>query len=390
MATVTVRNDFLILDFRYKDKRCREKTKFIDTPANRKKLKLICERLEAEIVLDSLDYAAYFPKSKRVIEFADHDKRMQQASAAYPTYGEFYDTWYMENEVRWTKSSSKAIRHNVSRYSMSVFRDTPIDKISRSDLLAFRADLSKGRVGLNAIKNVTVNKIMSPMRQILDEAAYRFDYPSPFINIKTLKKQRTDVNPFSTEEVLMIIKNIRADYRPYVIARFFTGMRTNEINGLKWKFVDFKRRQILVREGWVLGETTYLKTDGSSRDIDMSQAVFDCLQEQLKITKGQQYVFCNNTGMPINLNNFAKRVWTPLLAFLGIEYRKPYETRHTAATLWLASGEAPEYIARQMGHTTTEMLFRVYSRYVPNLTRNDGSAFDKMISNTINPAIKGS
>ena len=187
----------------------------------------------------------------------------------------------------------------------------------------------------------------------------------------------------------MIIKNIRADYRPYVIARFFTGMRTNEINGLKWKFVDFKRRQILVREGWVLGETTYLKTDGSSRDIDMSQAVYDCLQEQLKITKGQTYVFCNNAGMPISLNNFAKRVWTPLLAFLGIEYRKPYETRHTAATLWLASGEAPEYIARQMGHTTTEMLFRVYSRYVPNLTRNDGSAFDSMISNSINPIIKG-
>ena len=108
---------------------------------------------------------------------------MQQTSATYPTYGEFYDTWYLENEVRWTKSSAKAVRHNVSRYSMPVFRDTPIDKISRSDLLAFRADLSKGRVGLHAIKNVTVNKIMSPMRQILDEAAYRFDYPSPFINI---------------------------------------------------------------------------------------------------------------------------------------------------------------------------------------------------------------
>ena len=56
--------------------------------------------------------------------------------------------------------------------------------------------------------------------------------------------------------------------------------------------------------------------------------------------------------------------------------------RHTAATLWLASGEAPEWIARQLGHTTTEMLFRVYSRYVPNLTRNDGSAMDRLRTNT--------
>jgi integrase len=56
--------------------------------------------------------------------------------------------------------------------------------------------------------------------------------------------------------------------------------------------------------------------------------------------------------------------------------------RHTAATLWLASGEAPEWIARQLGHTTTEMLFRVYSRFVPNLTRQDGSAIDRLLTHT--------
>ena len=58
--------------------------------------------------------------------------------------------------------------------------------------------------------------------------------------------------------------------------------------------------------------------------------------------------------------------------------------RHTAATLWLASGEAPEWIARQLGHTSTEMLFRVYSRYVPNLTRQDGSAMDRLLKQHIN------
>ena len=60
-----------------------------------------------------------------------------------------------------------------------------------------------------------------------------------------------------------------------------------------------------------------------------------------------------------------------------------------AATLWLASGENPEWIARQLGHTTTEMLFRVYSRFVPNLTRRDGSAFDRfLVSGGLLPASK--
>ena len=48
-----------------------------------------------------------------------------------------------------------------------------------------------------------------------------------------------------------------------------------------------------------------------------------------------------------------------------------------------AAGESPEWIARQLGHTTTEMLFRVYSRYVPNLTRRDGSAFERLITQTL-------
>ena len=32
-----------------------------------------------------------------------------------------------------------------------------------------------------------------------------------------------------------------------------------------------------------------------------------------------------------------------------------------------------------MGHATTEMLFRIYSRYVPNMTRKDGSAFETLL-----------
>ena len=47
--------------------------------------------------------------------------------------------------------------------------------------------------------------------------------------------------------------------------------------------------------------------------------------------------------------------------------------------MWLASGENPEWVARQLGHANTEMLFKVYSRFIPNLTRRDGSAFEKFL-----------
>lgn len=46
----------------------------------------------------------------------------------------------------------------------------------------------------------------------------------------------------------------------------------------------------------------------------------------------------------------------------------------------LAAGESPEWIAMVLGHANTSMLFRVYSRFVPNLTRQDGQAFNGLLN----------
>ena len=61
----------------------------------------------------------------------------------------------------------------------------------------------------------------------------------------------------------------------------------------------------------------------------------------------------------------------------GLIHRRMYETRHTFASWALAAGETPEWVARTLGHVDTSMVYRTYGRYIPNLTRQDGSAFEK-------------
>lgn len=70
-------------------------------------------------------------------------------------------------------------------------------------------------------------------------------------------------------------------------------------------------------------------------------------------------------------------LWYPALKRAGIRVRKPYQTRHSFATLALSAGEAIGWVAKQMGHTSTKMVIEHYYRFIPNLTRHDGSAFDK-------------
>lgn len=387
----SVRNDNgpLFFDFRYRGVRCREYTKLADIPANRKRMQRVLEKIEHAIVAGTFIYDEFFPGSSNAAKFA------VMSSAAAPTAGttdgpdtpsymEFVETWFLESEPLWRRSHKATVRSTLDRHLIPPFGSAPVDTITKADCLAFRAKLAKlpGRSGNEVLAAKTINRIMAIHGQILEEASDRFGFSNPTTHIKRMKQQKVNIQPFSLLEVQRILDTAREDYRAYLIVRFFTGMRTGEINGLQWRHVDLDRHVIQIRETLVRGRIEYTKTDGSQRDIAMSHPVYGALMAQKAATDGvgSKFVFCNREGEPIDLDNFTHRVWYPLLRHLGMEERRPYQTRHTAATLWLASGENPEWVARQLGHANTEMLFKTYSRYVPNLTHADGSAMERLLA----------
>ena len=198
---------------------------------------------------------------------------------------------------------------------------------------------------------------------------------------RAIKVPKSDIDPFSLDEISLFLAKVRADFRNYYTVRFFTGLRTAEIDGLQWKYVDLEKGLIRVRETLVNGYFETTKTPESTRDITMSRPVYEALKAQFKLTGSLSsgLVFCSKEGLPLDRRNVMNRVWYPTLRRLGLKRRKSYQTRHTTATLWLAAGENPEWIAKQMGHSNTRMLFTVYSRFIPNLTRKDGSAFERLI-----------
>jgi len=363
--------------------RCRETTNLTDTPANRKKLAKIIEKMEAEITLSIFDYAAYFPKSERAQEMTALADRAEACISRNPTFRQFVDIWYEEKKIEWRPSYRQKIQIILEKYLLPEFGGKAVHAIKKSDLLTFRSSLAKvryGKDGQSSLSVARINQIMILLRMILEEASDRYEFDMPYKNIKNLKQSRPDVNPFTLAEVWLFLKHVRADYKPYYTIRFFTGMRTSEIDGLKWDCINFDRREISIRSALVNGEMGPTKTLGSQRDIAISQLVYDALLEQKARTYGKsEFVFCNSQGNPMEYRNVNRRVWKPTLALLGLKHRRAYQTRHTAATLWLAAGENPEWIARQMGHSSTEMLFRVYSRYVPDITRQDGSAMDNLL-----------
>jgi integrase len=406
MGSVRVRRDSsqLFLDFRWNGRRCREQTALRDTSANRKRLEQLLRRIEEAIAAGSFRYEEFFAntasaggeKSGRsrnggVTAIAEGSVPAEAGQEPAPgdtcipgppTFAEFAKSWVAVRRVEWRRSHLRTQLSTIDGRLVKQFGERRVDQISKADVLEFRAALAgqPGRRAGQTLSAKRINLIMTPLRQILDDAAEQYSFPSPVEKIRPLKLRRTDVQPFTLAEAQLMLATVRADYRQYLTVRMFTGMRSGEADGLKWKFVDLDRRQILIRETLVGGEVEYTKTDGSQREIAMSGPVYEALKIQEGATrKLSDFVFCNREGNPLDNKNFTDRVWYPLLRHLGLAERRPYQMRHTAATLWLAAGENPEWIARQLGHTTTEMLFKVYSRYVPNLTRQDGSAMERLL-----------
>ena len=402
MASVRQSRGRLFLDYRSGGRRRRAYVKLADTPENQTHLQRVAKQVDATVARggdvdalliklglidpqsgDVLVSEPEPPSRSATVRSAIAPAPMGSTRSVTPAFSSFAELWFAEFKVGWRKTYVTTVRGILDKYLIPKFGPTNVGEVSRAQILELRTELSKlkGRREGTKLSPARINTIMLIVRQILTEAGDRYEFTMPMARLRPLKIPKTDVQPFTLEQTQLLISKIRADYRDYLKVRFFTGLRSGEIHGLKWKYIDFERRLILVREAFVAGEDEYTKTDSSQRDIPMSQVVFDALKRQHDATgRFGEYVFCNRKGEPIDTNNFTKRVWYPLLRNLGLTLRRPYQTRHTAATLWLACGEAPAWIAMVLGHASSEMLFRVYSRFVPNLTRQDGSAIDRLLT----------
>jgi integrase len=60
-------------------------------------------------------------------------------------------------------------------------------------------------------------------------------------------------------------------------------------------------------------------------------------------------------------SNYRNRWWVPLLRRAGVEYRTPYQLRHTFATLLLNATQELAGVSAALGHADTEITARVYA-----------------------------
>jgi integrase len=178
--------------------------------------------------------------------------------------------------------------------------------------------------------------------------------------IKGQSSQR--VKPFTTGEIAAILEAFRSHehyshYYPFVSFLFGAGCRFGEASALRWEHIGADFQTVWIGVSHSRGHHGTTKT-GKSRTVVLSPGLSEMLRDRHSRLnpKPSDIAFPSPKGLPIDDHNFRNRAWKLMLTECHIEYRKPYNTRHSAISHALANGINPIALAEQTGHDKRVLL----------------------------------
>jgi len=226
------------------------------------------------------------------------------------------------------------------------------------------------------VKRKTVQLILTPLRNTLEQALVdELIESNPFDSIRLNKILARDqlqsdfeADPFDVDEIEAILGacDREQEHNAFKFA-FCTGMRPSEYIAHEWPNINFVMHNLKVSSAFVDGKTKMsAKTKAGLRTIDLRQGAFDALKAQQVHTKTAGHlVFLNpGTGQQWAGDKPIRERWGRILLLAGVRYRNPYQTRHTYASNLLMLGANPLYVATQLGHVDTTLVFKTYGRWI--------------------------
>ena len=203
----------------------------------------------------------------------------------------------------------------------------------------------------DGVSNATVNRTAAvPLRGIKTRAKKTWKVPVGDIDWgrHMLREPKKHKHKTSHEKKRRLLDAMRGDYEPAVRFALLTGCRRMGIVDLMWSSVDFTGRTITVTgkgdKTRILPMTDAVHTLLWSLKGNHAVSVFTYVarrtNKRLKLERGARY--------PITMEGF-KTAWRRYREKSGVENFRFHDTRHTAATRTLRTGNM-KIVQRMLGH----------------------------------------
>lgn len=364
------------ITFQYQGRRCRERIPLKPTPANLKRAEQHRGAILHAIATGVFDYAATFPNSTRAGLYADSPAQVLSVE-------KYLENWLDARKPTLKASTYQGYRSIVDGLLIPQFGAIMLSELKWPAIKTWLAKLGGDRPP----SNKRLSNVQSCLRSALDDAVEDELLEDNCMRGRHYSRQEQpvdeeddDVDPYTPDEQKAILAELPEQTRNYALFALWTGLRPSEQIALNWSDIDFRRGVALIRKGITRaakGIPELPKTKAGRREVKLLGPALAALQAQKAHTwvgaEPNGEVFRNpGTNERWSSSQAVQKIWVTALKRASVRYRRPYQMRHTFASMMLSAGEHPMWVAQQMGHKDWAMIIRVYGKWMPSADPDAG------------------
>ncbi len=319
--------------------------------------------------------------------------------------GEFMCYWLYNVKTKEIKSTTvvryeSTIKWHIMPYPFSKIKVKDITILNLQNFINLLAD------GENTSINTVKNTLLL-IKNFLDYTIVLGIFPNnPADYVKVPKKEKVEntgkYRIFSADEQKLIINNLDLEdpVEQMLYIDFFTGLRRNEIRGLRWK--NYSDGTLTIAQQLVRSynfekdgsrtinknSTQDLKTESSFRTIVLPK-VADNLLQKIKINSYEKhlrlgvpftdeaFIFSDEYLKPIEEKRANRRIQA-ICRKIGIEPRPLHSIRHSYATRLFEADVDIKTVQKLMGHFDYRTTLNIYVHVMDEEKEKAAAVLDAM------------
>jgi integrase len=303
--------------------------------------------------------------SKREAQAFDDEIRRRRRTgelalldAGRETLDEFVTgTWVRSYAAHLAPRTRQVYTSAYDRHIAPRLGGTPLREIDAEVVGAFQGELIASGVGPHAVR-----KAMTLLGALLQRAAEgrRIPYNPQRVVRKARLPLSPEVRPFAPVRVEAMRAAAELRDATIVSVLAYSGLRPGELRELLWRHV--RERTLLVNAAKTGRRRTVRLLVPLAADLALWRAAAGDPVDELP-------VFPDEHGGVWTANGFEKwrqRRFNLLLQAAGVAAGRPYDLRHSFASLLLHEGRDVIYVARQLGHGA-DLTLRTYGHVIEEL-----------------------
>jgi integrase len=335
------------------------------------------------------------------------------ARAASITVAEAAELWLQAAKLdECERATLRQYRGHIDHHIAPLIGRAKLSDLTSPRIQRFADDLLSRRKADGddePLSRATARKVLISLKGIIRNAQRRgliAKNPAQPVSIRVSKRGSIKLKAGrdfpNKAEINAILKAASGRWRPLIVTAVFTGIRSSELRGLRWKDVDLDAKLIHIHQRADLwGTMGAPKSEAGERAIPMTPMVASTLKEwklacprrdRGKKGKGDpgvlDLVFPNGEGNVESHSNICHRGFYPLLIKAGLtedtgetdEAGQPilrakygfHTLRHFFASWLLAEGFSLKKAQGMLGHATMAMTADTYGHLLPDL-ENDAA-----------------